>query len=47
MNPIILVVAAIGGLSGGLATLYLLISMPIVIIWKIIRRITRGIPITK
>lgn len=47
MNPFMLVVAAIGGLSGGLATLYLIISMPAVIIWKIFRRITQGIPITK
>ena len=47
MNPFMLVVAVIGGLSGGLATLYLVISMPAVIIWKIFRRITQGIPITK
>lgn len=43
----LLLVAAVGGTVGFLATIYLVISLPAVIIWKIYRRIRFGIPITK
>lgn len=47
MSPLLWVVAVIGALAGGLSTLYLTISFPGVIIWKIYRRVTKGIPLTK
>ena len=47
MNPVILVIAIIGGALGGLSTLYLVISLVAVIIWKFYRRIFKGIPLTK
>lgn len=48
MNNIILwIVAIVGGVTGLLTTLYLTISFPAVIIWKIYRRIVHGIPVTK
>lgn len=47
MNPGVLIIALIGGISGGLATLYLTISFPGVIIWKLYRKIVHHIPMTK
>jgi len=47
MNPLILIIALIGGIAGGLSTLYLVISFPAVIIWKLYRRIVHQIPMTK
>lgn len=47
MNIGILIVAIIGGAVGILSTLYLTFSLPIVLIWKIYRKITLGIPMTK
>ena len=48
MNNILLwIVAIVGGITGLLTTLYLTISFPAVIIWKIYRRIVHGIPVTK
>lgn len=47
MNIGLLIIAAIGGLTGLASSLYLLLSLPIVIIWKFYRRITKGIPLTK
>ncbi|MCI8598245.1 MAG: hypothetical protein HFJ10_07380 [Lachnospiraceae bacterium] len=47
MNIGLLLVALVGGVTGLLATLYLTISLPLVLIWKIYRRITQGIPLTK
>lgn len=47
MNLGILIIALIGGISGGLATLYLTISFPGVILWKLYRRIVHKIPMTK
>ena len=41
---ILLWIVAVTGL---LTTLYLTISFPAVIIWKIYRRIAHGIPVTK
>lgn len=42
MNVGMMLISAIGGLAGALSTLYLLISLPAVIIWKIYRRIRFG-----
>jgi hypothetical protein len=47
MNPLILIIAIIGGAAGLLSTLFLTISFPAVIIWKIYRRLVHGIPMTK
>lgn len=47
MNPFLMVIAAIGGITGGLATVYLTVSLPGVILWKLYRRAVKGIPITK
>ena len=47
MNLGILIIALIGGISGGLATLYLTISFPAVILWKLYRRVVHKIPVTK
>lgn len=47
MNPGIMIIALIGGLAGAFSTLYLLLSFPAVIIWKIYRRIRHSIPMTK
>lgn len=47
MNFGILIVAIVGGLAGLLSTVYLTISFPAVIIWKIYRRVRYSIPMTK
>lgn len=47
MNIIILLVAIVGGAAGLLSTIYLTLSLPAIIIWKIYRKIHLGIPITK
>lgn len=47
MNIGLLLVAIVGGAAGLLSTLYLVFSLPAVIVWKIYRRIHLGIPITK
>ena len=47
MNIGMLLIIIVGGLVGVLSTLYLTFSFPAVIIWKIDRRITKGIPLTK
>lgn len=47
MNIGILIIAVLGGFVGILSTLFLTISFPAVIIWKIYRRIAHGIPVTK
>lgn len=41
-----LIIAIIGGAAGILSTLYLTISLPAVIIWKIYRKIKLGYSIT-
>lgn len=46
MNPGIMVVAIIGGIAGGLSTLYLAISFPGVILWKLYRKVVHHIPMT-
>lgn len=47
MNIGILIIAIIGGAAGLLSTLYLLISLPAVIVWKIYRTVVHKIPLTK
>ncbi|MGN1203707.1 MAG: hypothetical protein ACI4SA_01515 [Lachnospiraceae bacterium] len=47
MNPFLLIFVIIAGGFGGLITLYLTVSFPAVIIWKIYRRIVKGIPVMK
>lgn len=47
MNLGILIIAIVGGLAGALSTLYLTISFPSVILWKLYRRIVHHIPMTK
>ena len=47
MNIGLLLIAIVGGATGLLATLYLTISFPAVIIWKIYRKARFGIPLTK
>lgn len=42
MNAGMLIIAVIGGAAGLLSTVYLLISLPAVIIWKIYRRFRFG-----
>lgn len=46
MNIGILLVMIIGGAAGLFSTLFLVISLPVVIIWKIYRKIAKGIPLT-
>lgn len=47
MNIGILLIAIVGGAAGILSTIYLTISLPAILIWKIYRRIHLGIPLTK
>ncbi len=47
MNIGLIIIAVVGGLSGGLATLYLVISFPAVLIWKLYRKFIHKIPLTK
>lgn len=46
MNAGMLIIAIIGGAVGILSTLYLVVSLPAVIIWKIYRKIKHGCSIT-
>ena len=43
MNIGMWIIIIIGGLAGLLSSLYLVISLPVVLVWKIYRRITKGI----
>jgi len=47
MSIPVLIIAIVGGAAGLLSTLYLLVSMPAVIIWKLYRKVTKGIPLMK
>lgn len=47
MNIGLLLITIIGGAAGLISTLYLTISFPAVIIWKLYRRIVHKIPVTK
>lgn len=42
MNMGILIIAIIGGAAGLISTLYLLVSLPLVIVWKIYRHFRYG-----
>lgn len=42
MNIGMIIICAVGGLTGVLSALYLLISMPAVILWKLYRKIKFG-----
>lgn len=46
MNIGLLLIMIIGGVAGLFSTLYLVISLPAVIVWKIYRRIAKKIPVT-
>ncbi len=46
MNIGVLIIAIVGGAVGALSTLYLVVSFPAVLIWKIYRRVRFGISIT-
>ncbi len=43
MNIGILLIAIIGGAAGLLSTAYLVISLPAVLIWKVYRKVAKGI----
>ena len=47
MNIGILIIAIVGGVAGIFSTLYLTLSIPAVLGWKIYRRVRFGIPMTK
>lgn len=47
MNIGLLLICIIGGILGILSTAFLVLSLPITIIWKFYRRIVKGIPLTK
>lgn len=43
MNIGILIIAILGGVVGFLATGYLVLAMPVLIVWKIYRKVRYGI----
>jgi len=45
LNIGILLIMIIGGAAGLASTVFLLISLPATIVWKIYRKITKGIPL--
>jgi hypothetical protein len=47
MNIGMLIIMVIGGLAGILSTLYLVVSLPVVIIQKFYRKIRFGTPLMK
>ena len=47
MSPFTLVIAIIGGAVGLVTTLFLTISLPATILWKLYRKVRFGIPVTK
>ena len=47
MSPLTLIIAIIGGAAGLLSTLFLVISLPATILWKLYRKVRFGIPVTK
>ncbi len=46
MNIGILIIMIIGGAAGLFSTLYLLLSLPVFIVWKFYRKIRFGTPLT-
>ncbi|WP_176927282.1 hypothetical protein [Lachnotalea sp. AF33-28] len=47
MNIGLILIALIGGAAGLFSTVYLLFSLPVVIIWKFYRKARFGIPVMK
>lgn len=47
LNIGLILIMIVGGFAGAASTLYLLFSLPAVIIWKIYRKVTKGIPLMK
>ena len=47
MNIGLLIIMLVGGLAGILSTLYLLVSLPVVVIQKVYRKVRFGTPIMK
>ena len=47
MNIGMLIIMIVGGLAGILSTVYLVVSLPVVIIQKIYRRVRFGPPLMK
>ena len=47
MNIGMLMIMLVGGLAGILSTLYLLVSLPVVVIQKVYRKVRFGTPIMK
>jgi len=47
MNIGLIIIAIIGGLAGGFSTIYICASLPAVLVWKIYRKITKGISLYK
>ncbi|MGN1180118.1 MAG: hypothetical protein ACI4SD_02805 [Suilimivivens sp.] len=47
VNIGLLLIMIIGGVAGLLSTLYLVFSLPAVLIWKVYRKITKGISLMK
>ncbi len=45
MNIGMWIVVIVGGAAGALSSLYCLLALPAVIIWKIYRRVFHGIPL--
>ena len=46
MNIGLLLIAIIGGAAGILSTVFLTVSLPAVLVWKIYRKVAKGIPMT-
>ncbi len=42
MNIGMLIICVVGGLTGLLSSVYLLVSMPVLIVWKVYRRMRFG-----
>ncbi len=47
MNIFVIAVAIVGSLMGIITTVYLCVSLPAIIIWKIYRKVRFQIPLTK
>lgn len=47
VNIGLLLIMIIGGVAGLLSTLYLVFSLPAVLIWKVYRKVTKGISLMK
>ena len=43
MNIGLIIIAILGGLAGGLSTIYICASLPAILVWKVYRKIAQGI----